>query len=30
MGPSKDYKGGYRWASKIEEEGFEADLYTKL
>jgi hypothetical protein len=26
---TKDYKGGYRLASKIKDEGFEADLYTK-
>jgi hypothetical protein len=24
-----DYKGGYKFASKIIEEGFEAELYTK-
>jgi hypothetical protein len=26
---SKEYKGGYRLASKIKDKGFEADLYTK-
>jgi hypothetical protein len=25
----KDYKGGYRLASKIKDEGFEVDLYKK-
>jgi hypothetical protein len=24
---TKDYKSGYRVASKIKDEGFEADLY---
>jgi hypothetical protein len=26
---AKDYKGVYRLASKIKDEGFEADLYKK-
>jgi hypothetical protein len=26
---TKDYKGVYRLASKIKDEGFEADLYKK-
>ncbi len=26
---AKDYKGVYRLSSKIKDEGFEADLYTK-
>jgi hypothetical protein len=26
---TKDYKGGDRLASKIKDEGFEADLYAK-
>jgi hypothetical protein len=25
----KDYQGVYRLASKIKDEGFEVDLYTK-
>jgi hypothetical protein len=25
----KDYEDGYRLASKIKDEGFEEDLYTK-
>jgi hypothetical protein len=25
----KDYKGGYRLASKIKDKEFEADLYKK-
>jgi hypothetical protein len=29
MPQTKDYKGVYRLASKIKEEGFEADLYKK-
>jgi hypothetical protein len=29
MGLPKDYKGGYRLASKIKDEGFEANLYKK-
>ncbi len=28
--PAKDYKGGYRLASKIKDEGFEADLHQTL
>jgi hypothetical protein len=28
-GKAKDYKGGCRLASKIKDEGFEADLYLK-
>jgi hypothetical protein len=26
---TKDYQGGYRLASKIKDEGLEADLYMK-
>ncbi len=29
IGATKDYKGGYRLASKIKDEVYEADLYTK-
>jgi hypothetical protein len=29
MGGAKDYKGGYRLASKTKDDGFEADLHTK-
>jgi hypothetical protein len=29
LGQNKDYKGVYRLASKIKDEGFEADLYKK-
>jgi hypothetical protein len=28
-GKNKDYKGGYRLASKIKNKRFDADLYMK-